>query len=343
MSGKKRCVLFFGVLVLLTSIILLPQRSEAQIHLQLATATKGGTYYPVGVALAKLINDKLSSSKGISMEAVTSAGAFENVDLLEVNNVQVGILESLVGAMAWRGVERYQGRRKMGILSITALWEDVVHILVKAEKARTGNVMDLAQFGKDGFSMGKRGSGTRNVNETILANLGIDPRQVFSLVDLGYEDSCLALQKGDISGMSTPAGLPVNAVTEAFLKIGAKNLRILEFTKEQIDRVNRPLSVWGSYVIPANTYPGQTQPVNSIAQPNFLAVRQNIDEETVYLLTKTIYENLPSLRNAHKAISSMRLEKAILNLPSPLHPGAIKYYEEQGIKIPPHLFPGMRF
>jgi TRAP transporter TAXI family solute receptor len=338
MSGKKQWVVVFYVLVLLITIGLLPQVSVAQTHLKLATATKGGTYYPVGVALATLINDKLSSAKGISMEAVTSAGSFENIDLLEANHAQLAIIESLVGAMAWRGIEKYQGRRKMGILSITALWEDVVHMLVKAEKANTGNVMDLAQFGKDGFSMGKRGSGTYISNETILTNLGIDPNQVFSLVDLGYDDSSLALQKGSISGMSTPAGLPVKAVTEAFSKIGATNLRILDFNKEQVDKVNYPLRVWGPYVIPANTYPGQTQSINSIAQSNFLAVRQNVDEETVYLLTKTIYENLSFLKNAHKAISAMDLKKAILNLPAPLHPGAIKYYEEQGIKIPPYLF-----
>ena len=343
MSDKRQRILFFYLLVLLIAIGMLPQVSAAETHLKLATATKGGTYYPVGVAIATLINDKLSSAKGISMEATTSAGSFENIDLLEANHAQLAIIESLVGSMAWRGVDRYQGRRKMGILTITALWEDVVHILVKAEKAKTGNVMDLAQFGKDGFSMGKRGSGTRNVNETILTNLGIDPNQVFSLVEFGYMDSSLALQKGDISGMSTPAGLPVNAVTEAFLKIGAKNLRILEFTKEQVDRVNRPLKVWSPYVIPANTYSGQTQSVNSMAQPNFLAARQNVDENTVYLLTKTIYENLPSLRNAHKAIHSMDLKNAIHNLPAPLHPGAIKYYQEQGIEIPNHLFPSLKF
>ena len=161
MSGKKGSVLVLYVLVLLTAIGLLPQFAEAETHLKLATATEGGTYYPVGVAIATLINDKLSSAKGISMEAITSAGSFENIDLLEINRAQLAIIESLVGSMAWQGVDRYQGRRKMGMLSVTALWEDVVHILVKAEKAKTGNVMDLAQFGKDGFSMGKRGSGTQ--------------------------------------------------------------------------------------------------------------------------------------------------------------------------------------
>ena len=340
MSRKKIVALVSCFLLLLAIVGVLAQSSEAKTHLKLATATKGGTYYPVGVALASLINEKLSSSsEGITMEAITSAGSFENIDLLERNVSQLAILESLIGAIAWRGMENYRGRPMRGMLSITTLWEDVVHFLVRAQKAKTGNVMDLARFGKDGFSMGKKGSGTRISTEIILTNLQINPENVFTLVGLGYKDSSLALQKGSISGMTTPGGLPVNAVTEAFLKIGAKNLRILDFTKDQADYVNCPLRVWRPYVIPANTYPGQTRAVNSIAQPNFLAVRQNVDDDVVYLLTKTIYENLPSLKKAHQAVSSMHLKKALKSLPVPLHPGALKYYKEQGMEIPDYLFP----
>jgi len=340
MSGKRIVALSFCFLLLLAAVVLLPQSSEAKTHLILATGTEGGTYYPVGVAFAGLINAKLSSSsEGILMDAITSAGSFENVDLLESNLSQLAILESLIGAMAWRGMGKFRWRPMRGMLSITTLWDDVAHFLVRAQKAKTGNVMDLAQFGKDGFSMGKKGSGTRFSTDLILKNLQIYPEKVFTVVGHGYEDSFRALQKGRISGMSAPGGLPVNAVTEAFSKIGAKNLCILGFTKKQAEWVNFPLRGWHPYVIPANTYPGQTRPVASIGQPNFLAVRQNIYDDAVYLLTKTIYENLPSLKKAHKAIKAMHLKKALQSLPVPLHPGALRYYKEQGLKIPDHLFP----
>jgi len=56
-------------------------------------------------------------------------------------------------------------------------------------------------------------------------------------------------------------------------------------------------------------------------------------------VTKTIYENLPFLHNIHKATLAMKLDKAILGLPAPIHPGAVKYYKESGIKIPAALMP----
>ena len=85
--------------------------------------------------------------------------------------------------------------------------------------------------------------------------------------------------------------------------------------------------------------PGQKEDINTIAQPNFLAVLPELPEETVYLITKTIYENLPFLHNIHKATKAMSLERAINGLPAPLHAGAAKYYREKGIKIPASLQP----
>ena len=88
---------------------------------------------------------------------------------------------------------------------------------------------------------------------------------------------------------------------------------------------------------PAGTYPGQDEAVMTIAQPNFLAVRDDVPEEHVYLFTKTVYENLPFLQAIHPATKAMAIEKAIAGLPMPLHPGAARYYKEVGIDIPDRL------
>ena len=90
-------------------------------------------------------------------------------------------------------------------------------------------------------------------------------------------------------------------------------------------------------MIKANTYPAKKTNINTISQPKSLAVRPDVSEETVYLITKTIYENLPFLANIHKATKVMNIKKAIAGLPVPLHPGAAKYYKEVGIGIPASL------
>jgi TRAP transporter TAXI family solute receptor len=128
----------------------------------------------------------------------------------------------------------------------------------------------------------------------------------------------------------------VGAVTQAFAALG-NDIQILSFTDEQIKQANGEFDLWTKYEIPANTYPGVDKPITTIAQPNFLAVRDDISDEDVYQLTKTIYENLPFLQGIHKATKAMAIEKALSGLPLPLHPGAARYYKEVGIEVPASL------
>ena len=139
-----------------------------------------------------------------------------------------------------------------------------------------------------------------------------------------------------IDGMNIPAGVPASAVTRAYANMG-DDIVTLSFTDDQLAEVNSDFELWSAYEIPAGTYPNQAEVINTIAQPNILAVRDDVPEEDVYLITKTIYENLPFLNNIHAATKAMALEKAIVGLPMPLHPGAQRFYEEQGIEIPDRL------
>ncbi|MEM6712776.1 MAG: TAXI family TRAP transporter solute-binding subunit [Pseudomonadota bacterium] len=315
------------------------QAQEAQDYL-LATASTGGTYYPVGVALSTLIKVRLQPSMGINVSAINSAGSGENIALLRDDEAQFAIVQGLFGAYARTGTGPLADAGAQETLrSITMLWPNVEHFVVSAEHVDTGTVADIAALGGQPMSMGRQNSGTIGSNRTILAGLGVDMDDTFELVHMGYGPSADALQNGQVEGMSTPAGAPVGAVSRAFAALG-EDIALLEFTDEQMAQANGALgNLWTRYVIEAGTYPGVDEDVNTIAQPNFLAVRNDLPEETIYEITKTIYENLGFLQGIHPATNAMSLDVAIAGLPLPLHPGAIRYYEEQGITIPDSLRP----
>ncbi|MDW2172794.1 TAXI family TRAP transporter solute-binding subunit, partial [Vibrio sp. 1567] len=240
------------------------------------------------------------------------------------------------GAWAWSGEGPYEkSGRQAKLRSVSMLWQNVEHFIVRSDLAKTGTVSDLKNLEGKKFSIGKKNSGTENSGRQIMKGLSVDPDK-FNLAFMGYGGSASALQNGTIDGMNTPAGVPVGAVTQAFAALG-KDISILSFTDEQIKQANGNYKLWTKYDIPANTYPGLDKPITTIAQPNFLAVRDDISEEDVYQLTKAIYENLPFLQGIHKATKAMAIEKAISGLPLPLHPGAVRYYKEMGIEIPSEL------
>jgi len=208
--------------------------------------------------------------------------------------------------------------------------------VVNKKFAKTGTVSDMVAMKGETLSLGKKNSGTLGSNTVLLTNLGADVEKDYNLIYVGYGPSADAMQNGQAGGMSTPAGAPVSAVTKAMANMG-DGVVVLDFTDEQMKQADGGMELWTRYNIPAETYPGQTKEIKTIAQPNFLAVRADVDEDAVYQITKTTYENLPFLNAIHGATKAMAIEKAIAGLPLPLHPGAAKYYREVGITIPARL------
>ncbi len=303
----------------------------------MATASTGGTYYPVGVAISTLTKVKLQPKHKIGMSAINSAGSGENIKLLRENEAQFAILQGLYGYYAWSGKGPLaKDGPQTELRSVSMLWQNVEHFTILSEKEKTGTIADMADLKGERLSLGKKNSGTIGSNTVILSNLGMDVDKDYELIHVGYGPSADALQNGQIVAMGTPAGVPASAVTRALASMGDK-VSLLSFTEEQAQKADGGLGLWTPYLIPAGAYPGLKKDLMTIAQPNFLAVRADIDEENVYLITKTLYENLPFLNAIHKATKAMSSDKALAGLPMPLHPGAIRYYKEIGLTIPENL------
>lgn len=317
--------------LLLITPLLTSQTMADDGTLIIATATPGGTYYPVGVAIATLISIKLASAHGISARAVNTAGSGENITMLKEQQCDLAILQALFGHHAYSGAGPYAGQPFTDFRSITMLWENVEHFVLREEFVRSGAIMDLKDLGGARFSMGTRGSGSEGSGRALLEALGIDLEQDLTVEHMDYAASAQALLDERIAGANIPAGPPAPAVAQLFGKLGTDRLRVLEYSDEQLAVIQERFPIWGRFVIPAGTYPGQEQDIETISQPNFLACRGDLPEETVYLITKTIHENLPFLHNIHEATQAMNLERATKGLPAPLHPGAERYFREVGV------------
>jgi TRAP transporter TAXI family solute receptor len=327
--------ILFGLTAAAT-LALGPVQAQEDHSYILATASTGGTYYPVGVALATLTKVKLQPTDKIDMSAINSAGSGENVRLLRENEAQFAILQGLYGYYARTGTGPVEADGPQDELrSISMLWQNVEQFVLDSDEAKTGTIEDFVNAKGQTVALGKKNSGTIGSNKTILGNLGVDIDTDYTLIYGGYGPSASAIQDGKAVGMSTPAGVPTGAVTK--LMASNDGVTLLSFTPEQAEQADGGLNLWTPYLIPAGTYPGQDADVQTIAQPNFLAVRADVPEEDVYKITKTIYENLAFLQAIHKATTAMALDKAIAGLPVPLHPGAARYFREMGIEIPDSL------
>jgi len=301
----------------------------------LTTATTGGAFYPVGVALATIAHAQLADTEGISLTAISSAGSLENVKLLRDNQAQFAILQGPFGAWSWSG-EGPVSAPQTHMRSVTALWQNVEHFVLLSRLATNGEVMDLDNLDGERYVLGARNSGAEQTGRFILETLGIDYEAKMNLAYMGYGPTTSAIQDGNIVGMNIPAGAPVSSITQAYALLGDR-MTILNWTQASLDKINARYPLWDWYDLPADTYPNQDEAIRTIGSPNVLVTRADIPEDVVYNVTKVIWENLATLQEIHGATKDMRLDIAIQGLGAPLHSGAVRYFREVGLEIPARL------
>ncbi len=301
----------------------------------LNTASTGGTYHPVGTAIATLSKVKLLPKQKFSLTAVNSAGSGANVQALAADTAQFAILQGLYGSYAATGTGPVS-EPQTGMRSVTMLWQNVEQFILANDLVDGGTVSDMMAAKGQPVAMGKENSGTLGSNKVLISGLGVDFENDFEFVYAGYGPSVDALANGQAVGAGIPSGPPTSAITK-LMSANADKFTLLNVTAEEAAMMDGGRNLWTPYTIAAGTYPGVDSDVETIAQPNFLAVNASVDEEHVYLLTKTIYENLPFLQAIHPATKAMAVEKAMAGLPVPLHPGSARYYKEMGLEIPERL------
>ena len=332
---KRRSLLTLSAAVIAGSLTMSGVAVANAKDYVLNTASTGGTYHPVGTAIATLSKVKLLPKEKFSLTAVNSAGSGANVQAMGAGTADFAILQGLFGSYAATGTGPVSAPQK-NLRSVSMLWQNVEQFVVAKSAAKTGNASDLLALKGQGAGMGAKNSGTLGSNKVLMSGLGVDIEKDYNLMYGGYGPTADALANGQIVAAGIPSGPPTSAITKLMAGNEGK-FTILNITPDEAKKMDGGRLLWTPYTLKAGTYPGQSADIQTVAQPNFLAVNANVDENHVYLLTKTMYENLPFLQAIHPATKVMAVEKAMAGLPVPLHPGAAKYYKEVGLTIPSHL------
>lgn len=205
----------------------------------LGTASTGGTYHPVGVALSTLVKLRLLPEFDVDLTAVNTGGSQDNVELMRRDDVQFAIISALAGYDARTGTGQFAGAEPAEDLrAITTLWLSTDHLIVRNDAVQSGTVDDFLDLRGRPVSLGRQDSGTLLGNRRLLSALGADADSDFQLIELGYAESADALAAGAIDGMSLSGGLPIEAVQDAFDTLGDQ-VTVLEFDDDQLARVDR--------------------------------------------------------------------------------------------------------
>ncbi|PWV71817.1 TAXI family TRAP transporter solute-binding subunit [Halomonas sp. A11-A] len=294
-------------------------RSDWPSNFTVGTASQGGTFYVYGSGWANLIADEL----GISGGGEVTGGPTQNLALVHTGDISFGLTTLGPAADAVKGESPLAPGVPMdNVCALFPMYETPFSITALSSTGIT-SISDIPDGARIGF--GPSASTSDTYFPAILETLGVD----FERRNGGWSDLGGQLQDGLLDVIAFAAGIPIPAVSQLEVQT---NVNIIEFTEEEqaIVLENFPVS---EFWIPASTYQTLEEDARAVSMWNFAISRCDLPEDFIYEVTKVTMENNDKMRNVHRSAETSIPENIVHNTVLPFHPGAARWYQENGYEI----------
>ena len=317
----KRALIVAFVLIAALAVVITGCTPQKQF-LSIATGGTGGVYYPLGGALAKILNENI---RNMEASARVTGASVANANLLATaggDGVEVAFLQNDIAYYSFHGLEMFKDRKNDQIRGIATLYPEVIQ-LIATEASGIRSVRDLV--GKR-VAVGAVGSGTEANARQVLGAFGVQYTALAKVEYLPFSDATAQIRDGHLDAAFVTAGTPTAAVTELAHSI---TITLVSLTGPEIDALRTIHPFYIKHTIPAATYRGLTAPVETVAVRAMIAVKGSLTERQVYDLTKALFNNLDDFGAAHVRGKDLALATAQEAMPIPLHPGAARFFRER--------------
>jgi len=294
----------------------------------IGTAGLTGVYYPTGGAIAKTVN-KQRKKYGVRCTVESTSGSVFNVNAVMAGQLDFGIVQSDKQYQAMKGIEDWKDKGPQKELrAVFNIYPESVSLLVAVD-AKINSLMDLK--GKR-VNLGIHGSGALGNSLDVLKASGLDPETDIKALYIKPSKAPGLLQDGRMDAWLFTVGHPNGALKEA--TAGVRKMKFIPVMNEGIDKLVESLPYYSRMVIPIRLYPGAKNDFNiqTFGVCATLVTSSKVPDNIVYAVTKTVFEDLDSFKNLHPAYSQIDRKSMLRCLSAPIHPGAMKYYKEAGLK-----------
>ena len=294
--------------------------ASAQQFVNVLTGGTSGVYYPLGVSLSQIYGKAMPAAK-VSVQA-TKASA-ENLNLLQAGRGEIAFTLGDALNEAWKGNEEAGFKTPLKKLrGVAAIYPNYIQIVASADSG----IKTLADLKGKRVAVGAPKSGTELNARDIFKAAGMSYKDFSKVEYLPFGESVELIKNRQLDATLISAGLGVAAIRDLATSV---KIVLVPIPAEVVKTIGE--AAYQANVVPANTYNGQTTEVPTIAVQNFLVTHEGVSVETVYTMTKSMFDNLDAMIAAQASAKAIKKETAALGSPVPLHPGAEKYYKEQGL------------
>ncbi len=297
----------------------------------IGTGAVTGVYYPTGKAIAKIVNKK-GKEHGVQVNVESTGGSVFNVNAIIVRDLEFGIVQSDRQYQAWHGIKDWKDRGPQKKLRSICSFHPESVVLVAGDDTGIETLIDLK--GKH-INIGNLGSGPRGNAIDAMQACGLDWRRELSAEGIRAADSAKLLQDSRIDAFFYTVGHPNDSIKEA--TAGKRKVHFVPLTGDCIDQLVAKWPYYARASVPISFYPmaQNKKDVETFGVKATFCTSVDTPESVVYAITREIFDNLEDFKKLHPAYGVLTKDNMLETLSAPIHPGALKYYKEAGLTIPP--------
>jgi uncharacterized protein len=305
---------------------------------RIGTAATGGSFFEVGGLIAGAISGPTEGPlcgrggscgvRGLVAVAQATPGSVENLKLINGGQIESGFAQADLAGWAYHGSKIFaEAGPQRQLRTIASLFPEAAHLVVRADSP----IHKLADLKGKRVSLGESGSGTAADAVVFLSSAGFREKDLIRKF-LRPGPAAEELKSGEIDAFFLVGGSPVPAIRDLASTIP---IRLVPFDDALLDKLKKDFSFYHRTVIPAGLYPGVDSETVSLGFYALWLVNADIDADLVYAITQSLWHQ--GTRRLLDAIDPLgkriQLSEALNGLSAPLHPGAIRYYREQGLPV----------
>ena len=305
-----------------------PSRPGWPRSVTIGSASIGGVYFVVAGGWARIIGEKMS----LSATNRVTGGPVQNVQLVQTKEIELGMTTTGPLFEALQGIGEFKGKKLDSVRVAFPMYTSFAHWMVSADSP----IRSVADLTGRVVSLGPRGGSAEFMGERVFEIFNVKPRRV---VYLGFADGASAMRDGVVDANFGVIGLPVPAWVEASV---TRPARFFGFTREQIETLSERFPYVARAAIRPGVYRGQDAALPTIQMWNAAVVHKDMPEDFVYQLVKTMMDNRDFLATVHPTANE-QLPVNTFYVKMPMHPGAVRYFREQGVRLADeHIPPEMK-
>ena len=291
---------------------------EGKKFLNIGTGGTAGTYYPIGGAMAEILNKEIP---GMSASAQSTGASVANVNMLGDGTIDLATVQNDIAYYAANGTEMFVDKKVDGLKGIASLYPETCQFVT----LRSSGIKSLAELKGKRVAVGAVGSGVEANVRQILAAYGVTYDDIDAQY-LSFAEGANALKDGNVDVAVLTAGYPTASVQD----IASQNPVCLLPVEDKIaDALIAQYPFYTKTVIPAGPYAGFDEAVPSVSVMAMLVAGPTVNEELGYKVTKAIFSHLDRLQAAHAVGKQITRDSVKAGMSLPMNEGAEKYFNEK--------------